>query len=301
MADFSNYELSEIAEHEFGVYQLADELIPEIAEELNFDITGQPVQDALGDFIGKFAPDKELQKNISLVQEQIPVDVAADWVERSGVLEPVSRAFRDTTKLPERVGMAVMTGGVANWMLRRAAVLERLDPTTIPRVWLVASDRKMSDGEHQLVRSHRELFSEHEIETTEYRFMRKFVMTRLADAWFNVRDFHSEGHTQGSAILDDWVAYADKVDNALRIKTILVPGNAPAVIQTAVTVREAIQKLDPLFDNTPSPQLFMVSDTIPIARHGEGTATHQNPYSALGQILRNAKYLDKAAAQLRAA
>ncbi len=301
MADFSNYELGEIAEHEFGVYQLADELIPEMAETLELDITGRPVQETLGNFIGKFAPDKELQKNISLVQDRISVDEAADWVERSGVLKPIARAFRDETGLPEKFGRAVLTGGVANWILRRSTVLEQIDPARIYTVWLVAGDRKMSDNEHQLVKSHRERFAWNNVETTEYKFMKKFVLPRLTDAWFNVRDFHAEGQTKGSAVLDDWAKFITTIDSAARKSKFLVPANAPASIQTAATIREALQKLDPTFDMAAEPQLYMISDTIPVARHGEGTATHQNPYSALGQILRSAKYLDKAAAQLRVA
>lgn len=301
MADFSNYELGEIAEQEFGVYQLADELIPEMAETLRYDITGRPVQETLGDFIGQFGPDKEYQKNISLVKDRVSVDQAADWVERSGALVPVARAFRDNTPLPERFGVAVMTGGIANWILRRTAVLEQVDPTTVSRVWMVPSNRKMDDGEHQLVKSHRERFGLYGVETTEAAFMKHFISKRLGDVWFNYRIHDAHGMTKGSNVLDHWATFLATVDNAVRITTFLVPTNAPASIQTAVTVREALQKIDPTFDTAATPQLFMMGDSIPVARHGEHKSTHQDPHSAIGQLLRNARYLDRAAAQLRAA
>ena len=61
-------------------------------------------------------------------------------------------------------------------------------------------------------------------------------------------------------------------------------------IQTAGELRLAAQRILGGFDNT-GDQLYMSSDTIQVARHGEKPATNQDPFSAHGQIACNGFYL----------
>ena len=73
-------------------------------------------------------------------------------------------------------------------------------------------------------------------------------------------------------------------------ESVLAISNAPAAIQTAGQFRIAARVIDAGFDKA-GDQLFVLADGIDVARGGEGPATHQNPFTALGQVARSALFL----------
>lgn len=281
MADFSNYELGD------NVYELANGLLLRMAEAARYDLGLEPSEVAISGLIGRYGPEKELQKNISLVKEILGPDstrITADWVDESGALHPVNRSFAHDTRPPEKVDAVVWSGGVANWLLRRTGVTERLDPTKVGSVLLPVGNLQMSPGQHQLVATYARL---HGKLPTQADFVETYVTGRLKLADFRYEVIQVE-EEKGDKILD--ALFEAKPE--LLGQTVLVAANAPNSIQAAGEVRLSAKKRNPEFDRA-GDQLFMVSDTIPVARRGESTATHQNPDSALGQIARNALFLHR--------
>lgn len=290
MADFSNYELSSM--HASGAYELSDGLIPEMAEATGFPLSEVPNDDELRSFIGHIGPAKTLQDNIERAQSLLgsqsdATTIAADWVDRSGVLKSVDRTFRDNTPAPARVGSAIISGGVARWMLRRRNAAESIDPEMVGTLYVPVGNRPMGEGEHQLVKN---FMRQHDGRVpTEAEFANAFVAGGLSLIGFNVKVFPVDDGN-GDRVLD---AFLNEYPEVLA-SDVRVIGNAPSVVQSAAQFREAAQRVDDSFD-TIGAQLYMVGDTIPVARNGEGAATHQNPITALGQIARNAAFLNRAA------
>jgi hypothetical protein len=289
MSDFSNYELESIRTSERGVAGLAGGLLPEMATVFGQPLSERPDEDELQRLIGTIGPAKTLQDNIAGVQEILGTDadavtLAADWTERSGVLNPVRRGFVDTSPLPERLDAIVWGGGVANWIKRRVELTERFDPLSVGRVVLAAGNRQMGEAEHQLVTTYAR--QEGRI-PTETDFIRKYMTGRLALAGFEVEVVAVD--SQNAEEINDEV-FAEKPE--LLDGSILVVGNAPNVVQAAGQIRLAGRRADAGFD-ADGRQFYMAGDTIPVARKGEGPATHQNPFTALGQIARNALVLER--------
>ncbi len=292
IADFSNYSLTDLKSDERGVFGLADELLPQMAHMFDYDLESSDDKvDAIQGLIGAIAPEKELQKNIEFMRTKLgpsALAIAIEWVESSGVMKPLDRAFRDNTSLTEDgVDTVLWSGGVANWMLRRRNLTETLDPSKVGRVVLPLGQRAMGDHEHQLVETlrNRNAFSG---VVTEYDFGDKYIKDTLVSAGFNIRTIPVES-TSGTEIIEK----AFDTERGLTDDTILVVGNAPNVIQAAGTVRQVGREFKRSFDSGSDPQLYMYGDSIQLARHGEGTKFHQNPVSALGQILRNSVRLQQ--------
>lgn len=288
MTNFSNYELDQVQANPKGVYALANGLIPEIANLAGYALSEAPNDEELRGFVGLVGPDKELQKNISRVTDVLgdqATETTADWVERSGVLAPVNRAFKRTVDTPASVDTVLWSGGVANWMLRRRNLTERLDPQNVGQVLLPLGTRNMGNAEHQFVAT---LANKLGRQPTEAEFAETYIIGGLSVAGFDVEIIPVDS-TNGDDILDASVeAHPEILDGS-----VLVVANAPNAIQGTGQFRLAAKRQDASFDAGDT-QLYMMGDTIPVARNGEGTATHQNPKTALGQIARNALFLHQA-------
>ena len=281
--DFSSYELAD------DTRELADGLLQEIAQIAQVDLYDVAPEKAMARMIGALGPDKELQKNIGRVRELLGEDSTermADWVDRSGILKPIDRLFVRNEKSPSYVDTVVFTGGVGNWILRRESLLERMDPDAIGRAWLPMGNRVMKPGEHQLVttwaRRHNGAFP------TEAQFAQDFVVPVMRIRGIEQADVFPVEDDNGDNILDTFLEFHKSVLDG----TIKVVANAPNTIQAAGQLRWAAVRADETFDRN-GDQLSMVSDTIQVAREGESTATHQNPASALGQLARNALFIER--------
>jgi hypothetical protein len=287
--DFSNYQLGD------NPYELAAGLLPDMARALDYDLGVVPSEDALSNFIGHIGPAKELQQNIGLVQERLASDddaltLAANWTERSGIVSPIHRSFKSTeVAVPSEFDTAVITGGVARWMLRRAAQLRDLSDVSELRfgeVLVGAGIREMKESEHSTVARLAELNGRL---PTEADFAEEVIVPHLQAAGLRARAVRFDTRVGDEVVKD----LANTIQNRA---TVLVAANAPAALQTAGQLRVAMRDIRPDFD-TQGEQLFVSSDAIPVARHGESAATHQNPYTALGQIARNALFLYRSGEQ----
>lgn len=288
MANFANYRLGP----ELDVFRLADGLLYEIADVADLDPPGTfaATEAKLEELVFRVGPERELQKNIEHIREMLgenATEQMADWIDRSGVMTPVERGFMHNKSVPEQVDSLVWGGGVANWMLRRMAMTQRFDPEAFGKLYLPMSTRKMKDTEHQLVAQYKK---EHNRQPTEYDFAMRFVRPIL---------IHGGIQPAQIEVVDTQESDGDEVlktflhgNRQLFDSTVVVVANAPNAIQAAGQLRVAARSLDPTFDST-GDQLFMVSDSFPLARAGEKPATHQNPATALGQLARNALFLQR--------
>ncbi len=262
-----------------SVYSIGDGVISEMSEAFGHDLTIVPDVDNIGQLIGAVGPAKELQENIGLVQEKLgtsrnSVEIATDWVDRSGLLLPVARSYMDVEIDADEYNfdIAVITGGVRNWMIRRA---ERLMPELdrVGRVALVAGNRLMKTTEGSDVQEG----------MTEADFMESVVGGLLSQAGVEVEVVRVDSGV-GDEVMNAVAEHIDASDS------ILIASNAGAWVQNAGQLRRAARSLHQGFDDDSS-QLFVVSDSFPLGTGEEPTATHQNPFTALGQIARNAQEL----------
>ncbi len=262
-----------------SVYEIGNGVMREMAEAFEYELTATPDVDNLGGLIGAVGPAKELQENIGRVQEELgtdngAVDIARDWVERSGLLAPVARSYMAPEQgiATQNFDLAVISGGVRNWMLRRA---ERLVPELdkVGRVLLVAGNRTMKTTEGPDV----------EEGMTEADYMDGVVRSLLTEAGVEVEMVRVDSGS-GNEVMETAAEHIGSDES------VLVASNAGAWVQNAGQLRRAIRKECPRFDETGN-RLFVVSDSFPLGTGQEPTATHQNPFTALGQIARGAQEL----------
>lgn len=312
------------AERNFANYQrgdnpaeLAGGVLREIAAVTGSPLDERPTEQQIGDLIGDVGKKRELQENIGQVSQKLDKDatvIMADWVDRSGVLLPVERAFSDPdVPMPKKLGFVVVQSDVVvNWFLRRKDQAQRLDPEEVDEFLLVVGTRKAKPAEHPfiktIVRDNRQaagLVAEEEEPVPENdeekerqkkerekyyppaaEYIKKLqVVEGLQAAGFNARLLET-GVSKGDEVLNELMAARPELLDG----TVMAIGNAPSTIQAAGQLQDAARRVDPNF-NSGGEQLFMRGDTIQVARRGEKPATHQNPETALGQIVRNAKYV----------
>lgn len=290
---FHTYDLQTMSKMPEGVYALSDGLLPEMAKDLGYAGLGiTPNADAIKGFIGHAAPHKELQRNIASVQDRLSelgkdaLTTTCEWAERSGVLLPQQRSFvSPAIELPDtKQGTQGFQGdGVARWMLRRADVALHPTRPKISVMHLAAGTRTMGLGEHQSVQDYA---NENGHAPTAAQFMSQTIRPKYDGARIPTVLYTPESG-EGTR-----VAHAALQGMDLEAPIVVV-GNAPSAIQSAGQFREIARSLKPDFDDDGT-ELFVVSDGIEVARNNEGPETHQNSYSLIGAILRNALFLHNA-------
>jgi hypothetical protein len=270
-----------------------DGVIEEIAAAFGHELTDTPNVDNLGELIGKVGPAKELQENIGRVQEVLGTDedavtIARGWVERSGLLVPVQRSYVRDEAFSERVDWAIITGGVRNWMARRAFRLVELnDEVGVTEALLLAGNRPMKTTEGPDV----------EEGMTEADYMAEVILPNLT-ASGDARGIPTTLITADTGVGDEVMEKGAKeiarhgfADFDLENDRVAVVSNAGAWVQNAGQFRRAIKMaVDPHYDRD-GDRLFAVSDDFQLGTGTEPTSTHQNPFSATGQIVRNAQEL----------
>lgn len=277
-----------------------------MAEAFGQDLPVRPNEQSLRLLITQVAPAKYLQDNIGQVQRRLDtyddsVTIVADWVERSRVLLPMRRSFVTGEEIPESdiLHLAFM-GGAARHMLRRdESAQEYLKGRQGASLVVAAGLRDMKIAEHVLVEQYMEAHDG--VAPTEADFAEQFIVPHFAGNpalknWDGTGRLHML-RVQSKAGRDVAAALADKEQEINGMAPTLIVGNATSAIESVAQYRRArggsFDRGDRLGQD-----VFVLSDGIPVARQGEGPATHQNPYAAVGQIIRNAMYLQAAADSL---
>lgn len=249
-----------------------------------------PHIDDLRKMIETVGPAKTLQDNIEHIQAKLhtkyeAVDIARDWVIRSGLLEPVDRYF-GINRLPDATpDVAIITGGVRNWMQRRAGALaSQASVRRAPHVILAGGSRLMGQKEGPDV----------DVGMREADYLKEIILPQLNENGFDSIEFCRVESDEGEHVMQHAaLRAASKVD--LRKGLVQIVGNAGNWVQNAGQFRMAVRyHLGRYgFDDEDNPQLCVVTDAFPLGTGVEPASTHQNPHSALGQIVRNYYILAK--------
>lgn len=294
MADFSNFELGQ------NVAELADGLIPEMAEAFEVSVSLSPSADQLGQLVGAIGTKKTLRDNEKgakawLTQltgsETLAMDLAANWLERSGVQKALDRSLWTPNRLTPGDADIIITGGVANWQDRTGKLLAQVEPTNI---WYAVGNRVM-DTPTEIVNSNVKAYLDQwGMPPTEMDYAKAVIAPVLREAEHDVTIASYEtgnGDEIAQRLFEDF-------DLAL-IQDIAVARVANAGIQLAVQMRKAARQINPDFDADPSsPNLFVLTDTFPIALsedESKNAARYQNPFTGIRQVALTAKLLTEAA------
>jgi hypothetical protein len=275
LVEFNSFE---IGEHDItqisGVEGKA--ILPQLAEIFGADPeSGEWTVEELGKLISVIGQAKTLQDNIPAVSEVLPgrsgKELAIAWVKATGLLQPTFRNFENPDEqLPQNFDSAVVTGGVRNWMMRRANVLiaQTVDQTRVGEVVLVAGTRPMASGEGTDV-----------VEgDTEATYMERVIQPLLEEAGLTVRLV-----TPDTSVGDEIAQVV--AGEVAESESVLVVCNAGNWIQNGGQIRRAIGGSDN--------KVFVVSDGFPVAENDEKPAVAQNPLTAIGIIARNLQELQR--------
>ncbi len=266
------------AEH--SVYEIGGDVLPQMAEVFGHTLENDPDVDNLGQLIELIGPAKELQQNIQGVQQRIganedAVDLARSWVERSGLLTPVERSFldpEDTSRRDDEL-VGIITGGVRNWMQRRADLALKLteEGVIFKKIILAAGHREMAQGEGQDVAQR----------MTEIEYMNLVLANKLHGHASDVVQILAVDSGVGDDVGRRVASSVDESDDEP-----LVISNAGVWVQNAGQISRGFR------DEYGAPvqkDVHVVSDQFPLGTGEEPTATHQNPFSALSLIIRNSQ------------
>jgi hypothetical protein len=281
-----------------NVYELADGLIPEIAERADIRLGSEPNSGDLGNLVDKLGPKEVLRHNPEVIG--IDRETAVGFVLRSGVQIGMNRSLWALNDCAYGEGEAiVVTGAVANWQDRVGETIREFD-ITLP-VYYPAGKRVMNTDTElsnpNVERMHR-AFQKY---PTEAQYASSIVVPSII---FKETPPFRSGYTvlpesyetqDGDELA---VQFFDRNKHLLDQRLVFVRV-ANAGVQLAVQMRKAAQALSPDFDADPDrPQVFIVTDSFPISETEERDKqpTHyQKASTALRQVAVTAKMLHEAA------
>jgi len=263
--------------------------------------------------IGAVAPHRELQKNIDHVvetfaqpevKEKLGVDpsltgfqVAKGICDASGLQTKVFRpVYASGLSLPHRFNVGLLPERVPNWMERMADLA-------------ISVGRKYDIDELNLISSTREIGPDEkpgvEAGTPSEDYMQDKLETRLKAGQIRGEDLINSGKVFDKVSLTKTgektgeiamqKAVERLVDSGLDVRKakVLVFSVAGNWVQSIAQARLAFKSIYPGFDSNEDPQIYVVCDEFPAGETGqEPKTTHQNPASAIGNVVRKGMYLD---------
>jgi hypothetical protein len=288
--DFSNFNLGD------NVYELADGLVPEMAEQLGVDIGQEPSSEDLQLLMNQVGPKKELRSNPEI---ELPIVVKADFVDRSGVQNALDRSLwtPEITIANSGVDGVVMTGGVANWLDRIGYsvvddVSQRVEGS---KVYIPVGNRVMQLATEKTNSNVEIFFDDLGRYPTETEYVGHFIVPVLEDARYEVIVEPHETQN-GDEILS---SFFERNRELLESKLAMVRVANAGVIM-AIQMRDAARSLRAEFDTDPeNPQVFVATDSFPIARteeQDEDAQHFQKSDSGFRQVVLTAKKLHEATA-----
>ncbi|MBP7858175.1 MAG: hypothetical protein WAW63_01530 [Candidatus Saccharimonadales bacterium] len=256
-------------------------VLEEIAAAFNHSLDEELSPGNISELIGAVGSAKTLQDNIPEVRKALgatassAVELARGWVNRSGLLIPVDRYFGVDSKPSSPPDLYIITGGVRNWMNRRRTLLEKRGAMYIP-VLLAAGNRKMATTEGSDVRQG----------MTEAGYMKEVIAPKLRKTGFHYVSQIDVDSGDGLEVMRAVVNEAHTQLGDLAQNRVEIVSNAGAWVQNAGQLRRAAIEIDPAIDEH-ALNISVSADSIKLGFGVEPTSTHQNPLSALGQIIRN--------------
>lgn len=260
--------------------------------------------DSLDGLIKHVAPNTTLQDNIEFAREVLSdedtaksigyegdtaASIAGDICARSGLQARVIRPFMEPAEggLPSKFDAAIQTDGVVNWMDRMTNIsIMTARQASIDTILLASGGRLIGDNESPKVAAG----------TSVNRYMATSVVPMMGiSGLFKAIELVHTNEKAGPKVMAQAagrLAMSGEVD--LTTGLVIVPAVAGNWPQKGAQARQALKAVQPDFDSDPERrQLWVVSDSFPLGLTGEEPkTTHQNPFSALGNVLRAAKLLD---------
>lgn len=287
--DFSNFRLAED-----NVYELAGGLIPDIADKLQVDLGNEPNVDALGTLVGKIGANKVLRDNgeVSALDREEMVEMLG----RTGVQKSLERSLwtPDITPGTQGVTVAVMTGGVANWMDRS----ERALPVWMRGMVHLPTGKRVMDTGTEV--SNKRVRQFHEMTgrcPTEAEYAARVIMPRIARRKGSTPILDPYATIDG----DEIARFFFEENPSLLTQKLLFVRVANAGVQLAVQMRKAARQFDAGFDSDPeNPQVFIATDHFPIAHNGReerNPVRFQKAQTGLRQAVLTAKLILEAQQQ----
>jgi hypothetical protein len=277
--------------------------------------------DDLRGLIGHVAPHKTLQDNTEFAKEKLSApgvqelinypgksagEIANDWGRRTGLQAPVYRPFMFNPAgapngAPYKFDVAIIPERVPNWLERMADSAIRFSRAhRFGLMALASSEREIGPDETPGV----------EAGTSAESYMQQAIVPRLESGrirtevendrpgvpnTFDSIELLKTGGKNGDEVMAN--AANMLADRGIDLPTakIIVFSVAGNWMQTGAQARVGLQSVEAGFDaNRWNPQLYVVSDSFPLGITGEEPkTTHQNPFSAIGNILRGAMLLDE--------
>lgn len=275
----------------FNAYEVAAGVIPEVAETLQVPLGPEPTSDDLQAIVSKVGTNKVLRANAEVTA--IERDQMVEMLERGEIQQPLDRSFWTSDVTASQNADAVITmGGVANWQDRGLKVVEGL---SVP-VYAVAGNRVMdtaTEKPNDNVAYMAEALGRYPTEA-EYvggtSEVQGVVVPRLRSLGREVV-VHTMESGNGDALLEDlFENHPELLEQRLAVARVVNAG-----ILMAAQVRAAARKFNADFDRDSSnPQLFVVTDTLPVARTDEqerNPQQFQKAATALRQMVLTAKKL----------
>lgn len=298
MSDFSNYYLRAL-----DINTVAGGVVPEMAHVFGVALDQNDLTSSLGQLVGAMGQSKVLQENTADVREKLgivsgdAVEIAAGWLEKSGVMKQLDRSlWTPELQTPDDVEAIVVSGAVANWQDRAFTLLVgRVEAGKTPgRVYIPVGDRVMN--------SPTELTNPNIVNMadarqgslpTETDYAEGIGRPLLQAAGYRVEVMPYSG-LNGDQIAERFVeerpGFFDRPKGKIAFARV-----ANAGIMLATQFRQAAHAQGIDFDKDPdNPQLFILTDTFPIAKtekDAKNAAEFQNPLTAMRQIAVTAKHL----------
>ncbi|MGB4759445.1 MAG: hypothetical protein WBP26_05315 [Candidatus Saccharimonadales bacterium] len=288
--NFNNFELSGD-----NVYELAGGLIPEVADALEVRIGNVPNQDDMQAIMGAVGTNKVLRDNSEITG--LSRDQMAGFVDRAGVQDFMARSFWTPDYRPESSdNNYLIVSGMANWQDRVVKLVNSERPGKL--VYSLAGNRTMNTGTEQTNPQVQQMHATFKRYPKESEYAGRFVVPGLLAAG---NDVLPTPFATGNA--DDMLEQFFAENPALLDERLIVARVANAGIIMAAQVREAARKFNPSYDaDRVSPQLFVMTDWLPVARTAEDEANptnYQKAQTALRQVVLTAKKIHEAQLQDR--
>lgn len=287
--NFNNFILGD------NVHELAGGLIPEIADRLGVPLSHSPDAIELGKLVGAIGKNKVLRNNVEITA--IPQGEAADMVDRSGIQLPLNRSlWTPDIQVPGEsdssgLSATIMTGAVANWMDRTCALLKSDESQSM--VYAVTGNRVMNSATEVTNPQVAEYVKNNGTEPSESDYAREYVLSGLSG---RPAELVAYPLTNGDEIAERFVQdHPELFIDGSRVSFARV---ANAGIQLGVQFLKAARKINPDYDSNPKdPQVFVRTDSLPVARTAEELKTptkFQSPSTALRQLALAALLLHEA-------
>lgn len=263
--NFANFYLGD------NVYELADGLIPEIAERLDVKLASEPNSDDLQALMGKVGRNKVLRHNEEITA--IDRETMADMIDRGRTQIALNRSLwtPEITANEDTVDAVLLVTCTGNWQDRAAEAV----PTILKGkpVYSLAGTRVMdtvTEVANPNVIRMRESLGRY---PSEAEYAGGVIVPKLVAAGFDSVYSQSYPTTVGDKLLKSLFETSPQ----LLEKRIVVVRNANAGVISSIQMRDAARKFNPDFDTDPkNPQVLIVTDSSEVARTDEQEADSRN-------------------------